>query len=899
MKHIIPLIMLFIVPMCSIAQIIPPAIYNQGAVIYISSGATLHIKGDLNNNSGDIANAGNLNLTGQASNNGSFSASTEGTLSFIGTLAQAINGAQTISANNVVVNNNAGISLSTPFEVSGSLTFTSGLVNATNVSAPLIFTSTGTVNGTPTDASHVNGYVKKLGTGGFTFPVGIVQKYQPIAVNLTTNASGLLAQYVAGDAGTGPFTVTGTEPFALSSYNTGEYWNLAPVSTAEGTVTLNWDNYQDSYAYSLPERRVANKVSGNWQNEGGTATGTTTAGGITSNSISSFRLFTLGSFTCTNASITSVTADMSAVCRGSTTTLTANGVSGTNATVNWYNQPNGGGSLLGTGTTLSNVGAGTYYALVTANCGTPAEASVTVAAINATTSDTTAYACSTYTWHDSTYTSSGDYNYKTINAAGCDSTVTLHLTISNMSAYVQSTNANICGGESTNLDVVVSTSINLARGIDPYQYVWSNGETTSTITVTPLVTTTYTVTVTDPGGCTAIDSIVITVNQPTASDTTATVCNKFTWHDSTYKVSTDAIWHTTNAAGCDSTITLHLTITSVTSTTTKTDAICYGTATGSITVNPTYGVSPFTYRIGTVASYVATNTFNNLRAGKYTVSILDANGCAGITDQITITQPVTVTGSASSTPVTTCFGSATGSITVNPSAGVAPFMYKLGNTGTFGTSNVFSNVKGGKYIVYLQDANTCVGYTSVTVSQPTRISAAYTKTDETCPNALNGSVTVSPTGGTPPYSYRFGGSGAFTATNTFSNLKAGSYRIFVNDANNCSGYSILTTVGQTSPTCTVSTRNMAAKTDIAATQQGLAVQLSPNPSNSYFTLRVKATNQEAVQVRVIDVNGKSLFTAKGMAEQTFRFGESFAPGVYMVEVREGNEVKTLKAVKVR
>ena len=79
----------------------------------------------------------------------------------------------------------------------------------------------------------------------------------------------------------------------------------------------------------------------------------------------------------------------------------------------------------------------------------------------------------------------------------------------------------------------------------------------------------------------------------------------------------------------------------------------------------------------------------------------------------------------------------------------------------------------------------------------------------------------------------------------------------------------------------------------------LSISLSPNPSNSYFTLRVKATEQGAIEIRVIDVNGKSLFTAKGMAEQAFRFGESFAPGVYMIEVRQGDEVKTVKAVKMR
>ncbi len=385
---------------------------------------------------------------------------------------------------------------------------------------------------------------------------------------------------------------------------------------------------------------------------------------------------------------------------------------------------------------------------------------------------------------------------------------------------------------------------------------------------------------------------------PFTSDTTAAVCNKFTWNGTEYKVSGDYVWHTTTASGCDSARTLHLTILSVTSTTSKTDATCFGTATGSITVTPTYGVTPFTYRIGTVAGYVSTNTFNNLKAGKYTVSILDANGCAGITSQVTITQPVAVTGTFTKTNVTTCYGGNNGTITVTPTTGFAPYTFKLGTTGSYAASNVFNNLKAGTYTVYIQDANSCVGKIVVTITQPTKLSATFTKTDETCPNAKNGSVTVSPTGGTPPYSYRFGGSGAFTPTNTFSNLKAGSYRIYVNDAINCSGYSILTTVGLLSPSCstvTIAGNNFPNETIL----KGLTVSLTPNPTKGQFTLIAHSSKKDAIQVRVTDVSGKNLYATKGLPEQTIRFGEGFIPGTYLIEVRQGDIVKTLKAIKIK
>ncbi len=407
----------------------------------------------------------------------------------------------------------------------------------------------------------------------------------------------------------------------------------------------------------------------------------------------------------------------------------------------------------------------------------------------------------------------------------------------------------------------------------------------------------YTVIVSS-GGCVSSTSAgtVVTVNVPTSSETTVSICNKYTWNGTEYKESGDYVFQTTNVKGCDSTATLHLTILSVTSNTSKTDATCFGTGTGSITVTPTFGVSPFTYRIGTVGSYVSSNTFNNLRAGKYRVSILDVNGCAGVSSQMVITQPVAITGTASITNAT-CYGLTNGTITVTPSTGVAPYMYRLGDVGAYVNSNIFNNVKPDAYRVYIQDANSCVGKIVVNVTQPTKVSGTSTKTDESCPGAKNGTITVNGSGGTLPYSYRFGGSGSFTPTNTFTNLKAGSYRVYVNDANGCSGFSILTTVGQASGSC-FSNMAKGIRNPNEATITTLSLSLSPNPATNYFTLGVRSVKQESVQVRVIDINGKTIYATKGLPEQTYRFGQSFAPGMYMIEVRQGDEVKTVKAVKI-
>lgn len=402
--------------------------------------------------------------------------------------------------------------------------------------------------------------------------------------------------------------------------------------------------------------------------------------------------------------------------------------------------------------------------------------------------------------------------------------------------------------------------------------------------------------------CDSTATLNLTLKANTTSDTTAAVCNKFTWHDSTYKVSTDAVWHTTNAAGCDSARILHLTILSVTSTTNKTDVTgCNGTATGSITVTPTYGVSPFTYRLGTSGVYGPSNTFNSLKAGSYRVSILDVNGCAGVSNQITIMQPAAITGTVAIVNAS-CNSTYTGSITVTPTTGTAPHTFRLGTSGAFSSNSSYLNLRAGTYRVYIKDANGCTGNIPAVVTQPTKVSLSYTSTDLTCFDANDGTIDLNGSGGTSRitavgYTYRLGTVGSYSSTNSFTGLRAGSYRAYVKDANGCLGNSVSIPILQSINPCNPDGFKSAPKNTI--TNTNFDITLSPNPSSNQFALNTHGGNfNESVLVRVLDINGKSIYQSKIKGEQVLRFGSEFAPGMYIIEIRQGNEVKILKAVKI-
>jgi len=292
MKKITSLIIICLFASAAIAQ---NELYNNGTTLFISTGCTVTVNGDFINKSGStFTNNGTLSVTGNTTNDQSMAVPASGTLQFTGTTAQSLNGTADYFANNVLINNAAGVTLNTRLKCDGSVTFTSGILTASTTSTPLLFTANG-LNTGAANTSHVNGYVVKEGTGNFTYPVGDGTRYQKVDLNLIANAGGMAVKYFGTDASTAPFTTGGSDPVPLVSYNTNEYWDITPSTTASGNVTIFWDGYKDGFSNSAADRRVAHKVGSNWVNEGTIGTGTAAAGSVTSNAISTWSPFAMGS----------------------------------------------------------------------------------------------------------------------------------------------------------------------------------------------------------------------------------------------------------------------------------------------------------------------------------------------------------------------------------------------------------------------------------------------------------------------------------------------------------------------------------------------------------------------------------------------------------------------------
>lgn len=131
-----------------------------------------------------------------------------------------------------------------------------------------------------------------------------------------------------------------------------------------------------------------------------------------------------------------------------------------------------------------------------------------------------------------------------------------------------------------------------------------------------------------------------------------------------------------------------------------------------------------------------------------------------------------------------CNGGNNGSITVTPSNGLPPYTYQWSN-GTSGTNSI-SGLSSGFYTVTIGDSSGCNTVRSFVLTQPTPLNCNATGTNITCNGANDGTVSVTQTGGVPPYSYSWSGPGGpFGNVSGLTELAPGAYTVTVTDLNGC------------------------------------------------------------------------------------------------------------------
>ncbi|CAL2093659.1 T9SS type A sorting domain-containing protein [Tenacibaculum sp. 190524A02b] len=213
------------------------------------------------------------------------------------------------------------------------------------------------------------------------------------------------------------------------------------------------------------------------------------------------------------------------------------------------------------------------------------------------------------------------------------------------------------------------------------------------------------------------------------------------------------------------------------------DVLCFGKATGSISVDVSGGIKPYTYSWsnGKVGASI-----QDLVAGDYTVTVIDKNLCE-IKTTVEVKQPLVGLSIATEEKRdATGFGLSNGYIKVKVSGGTPDYVYQWKDESEqilTSITNELSNISAGTYELTVIDKGNCIISSTYVIEEPAKLEVDVTEVSILC-NGEQGKLTASVKGGVPPYSYQWkDNSGVSISNSSFIEVISGIYSLEVEDAN--------------------------------------------------------------------------------------------------------------------
>jgi SprB repeat len=342
-------------------------------------------------------------------------------------------------------------------------------------------------------------------------------------------------------------------------------------------------------------------------------------------------------------------------------------------------------------------------------------------------------------------------------------------------------------------------SVTLTPSAGFASYLWTTGSTDRVITVAPLATTLYKVTVTGSNGCTSVIWTNIEVyTQGRISPSNPVICNgqSITLSVTNVPQNTTFQWSTGQTTSVVSVNPSSSTIYSVTIT--QPGSSCGSVSTRQVIVNPNpsanvtgnaacagqnttltaTGGTNYLWSTGATTNTVSVPASPNM----YSVTVSDANSCSTVVSRSVTNSPPILVSATLLNPL--CFGQ-TGSINLS-TTGLSPFTYQWVGGATTASR---SGLSPGSYTVTVTDGNNCTQLSTYTITGPSPLAFQTPIKDMNCFIGNTGEIEViNVSGGLPPYYYSWinnwtnetMGNGA-----KISNLALGTYTVVVSDANAC------------------------------------------------------------------------------------------------------------------
>ena len=271
---------------------------------------------------------------------------------------------------------------------------------------------------------------------------------------------------------------------------------------------------------------------------------------------------------------------------------------------------------------------------------------------------------------------------------------------------------------------------------------------------------------------------------------------------------------------------------------------------------------------------------SDLAPGTYEVTVTDEDGCSE-TVSVEVAAGVEITATAVSTDAS-CFGDDDGEVELSAEGGTGSFQYS-DDGNSFGQDNEFDDLLAGTYNFFVQDENGCVESVEATIGEPEAIVVTGIVSEGSVTG--EGTIDVTVTGGSLPYTYEWIGPGVSGQDGQdLEGISTGSYTVDVTDDNGCT---------------TQETFNIT--TDIRELGAGVTATVFPNPSQGEFVVDVQGGFQGAMDFLILDAQGRTIqagqWTATSGAFRTTLDLSGAEAGVYRLVLMANGRPNSLQLVK--
>jgi len=207
----------------------------------------------------------------------------------------------------------------------------------------------------------------------------------------------------------------------------------------------------------------------------------------------------------------------------------------------------------------------------------------------------------------------------------------------------------------------------------------------------------------------------------------------------------------------------------------KTDISCYGANDGSLDLDVSGGLPPYTI----TWSFGSTQSgFDNLGPGNYTLTVSDQSGC--IRSQTITIDDAPLFKTEPEIKQISCFGKKDGFIKLNLKGGVGKTTIRWDNGAEL--ESLF-NLAAGFYGVTVKDETNCEIRSEFNIVEPALLQLESLLTDAVdCINPQSGAINLGISGGTPPYTIKWSNG---QTSEDLTGITSGQYAVAITDASGC------------------------------------------------------------------------------------------------------------------